>query len=69
MEWIDVELDYPCLDRILCYGDNQVFIYESVETQFGTFYNSTDWRHAEIQNMPKWTHWMPLPEPPKELND
>lgn len=66
MEWIDREINFPDADRILCYGDSQIFICELMETKWGNSYNSTDWGHGEFQNSPEWTHWMPLPQPPKE---
>lgn len=38
-------------------------------SRWGNFYRSTDWRHDEIHKQPEWTHWMPLPEPPKEISN
>lgn len=65
MEWIDIEIDYPNIDKILCYGKGQIFICELVESSLGNFYQSINWEHGEYQNSPEVTHWMPLPKPPE----
>lgn len=67
MEWINIEVQFPDCDRILCYGDGRVFICELIESKWGHFYHSTDWGHGEFQNQPEWTHWMPLPAPPSPI--
>lgn len=66
MEWIDREINFPDCDRILCCHDKQVFICELVESKWGHFYHSTDCTHGKFNNMPEWTHWMPLPEAYKQ---
>ncbi len=66
-EWINREIQFPDIDRILCTGSNQVFICEMMKTKFGNFYCSTNSGHVEFQDMPEWTHWMPLPNPPEEI--
>lgn len=68
MNWIDREVDLPTSDKILVYADKEVFICKLFESKWGNFYYSTDWYHEEYQNMPDWTHWMPLPNPPIKEN-
>lgn len=68
MEWIDREIEFPECDKILCYANGDIFISALLETKWGNHYFSTDWNHNEHQNIlecTQWTHWMPLPEPPK----
>lgn len=62
--WIYREVEFPDYDQILCYGSGQIFICQLVESKWGNFYHSTDWGHGEFQDMPEWTHWMPLPTAP-----
>lgn len=62
MQWVDREVDFPDCDEILCCAGDKVFICELIESKWGNFYRSTDWGHGEFQNMPEWTHWMPLPK-------
>lgn len=69
MSWINRESQFPDDDKILCYAKGQIFISELMESKWGNRYYSTDWNHREYQNEPEWTHWMPLPEPPKEIDD
>lgn len=57
MQWIDREVEFPDLDRILCYAEGKVFICELIESKWGNFYHSTDWGHCEFQDTPEWTHW------------
>ena len=64
MEWIDRDEQFPEEEKILVSDGNIVFICELVESKWGNFYHSTDWAHGEFQNMPEWTHWMPLPKLP-----
>jgi len=67
MEWIDREVQFPDIDEILVYGSGCVFICSLQETKWGNRYCSTDHGHAECtRDQPEWTHWMPLPKPPKE---
>lgn len=65
MEWIDREVNFPDIDTILCYAEGQQFICELSETKWGNRYYSTDSGHISFQDMPEWTHWMPLPEAPR----
>lgn len=62
MKWIDREVNFPDVDFILCYGEEQIFICEMIKTKWGNGYCSTELRHEK--HMPEWTHWMPLPDPP-----
>jgi uncharacterized protein DUF551 len=64
MKWIDREVDFPDADRILCCSGDKIFICELIESKRGNHYYSTDSHHIEFQDMPEWTHWMPLPSPP-----
>lgn len=64
--WIDRQLEFPDVDRILCSAGDEIFICEFIESKWGNGYRSTDWSHIVNQNAPAWTHWMPLPDPPKE---
>lgn len=66
MQWIDREVEFPDADKILCCAGNEVFICELIESKWGNGYYSTDTGHIEFQNMPEWTHWMPLPKPIEE---
>lgn len=65
MEWIDRKVNFPDCDKILCCYGNKVFICELLESKWGNVYDSTDRSHGEFQDMPNWTHWMPLPRPPE----
>lgn len=69
MEWIDREVDFPDCDHILCCAGKKVFICDLIESKWGNFYHSTDLGHGEFQDMPEWTHWMPLPKPAKEWKE
>lgn len=66
MMWIDREIDFPNADRILCYGEGQVFICELIETKWGNHYSCTECGHGDSNKEPEWTHWMPLPAPPQK---
>lgn len=65
VKWIDVEVEFPDCDKIICYGDGKIFICEWIESKWGNFYYPTDCTKEEAKNIPDWTHWMPLPELPK----
>ena len=68
MEWIDVEVEFPDCDKIICYRDGKIFICKFIESKWGNFYYPTDCDHIDLQELQErseWTHWMPLPEPPK----
>ena len=58
MEWIDREVQFPDCERILCYGDGEVFISELVESKRGNYYC------AICDRMPEWTHWIAIPNLP-----
>ncbi len=64
--WIDREIEFPDLEFILCYERGTVFICRLVESKWGNYYQSTDWRHDEYDYMPDWSHWMPLPKAPDQ---
>jgi hypothetical protein len=62
MEWISVKErlpkesgDYLITDTGTCFVS-----YFDVEEQKWEFFGVEFWKHEEV------THWMPLPEPPKE---
>jgi len=65
MEWIDREVCFPDIDRILCFTGKHVFICELFESKWGNFYHPTDRGHVELQDTLEWTHWIPLPVVPK----
>ena len=66
IKWISVKDGVPEFEqKVLCFGNNQIFI--GYASQFGgTFYwCSTDYDHIEfVQEKEPITHWMPLPDPP-----
>lgn len=65
MEWIDKEVEFPNLDKILCYSPEKIFICELLETKWGNHYLSTETEYENGFKQLEWTHWMPLPKPPE----
>jgi hypothetical protein len=57
--WNDTKIRFPLCDRILCYGDGQVFIGE----QKALRYISTDYRHQVDSEQPDIEQWIILPMP------
>lgn len=66
--WIDRNVQFPDAEKIFCCSGNEVFICELIESKLGNYYYSTDTKHIALQNMPEWTYWMPLPQPPNDCN-
>lgn len=64
--WVDREIEFPNTGLILCYDGKAVFICQLVKSKWGNHYRSTDWGHNESDDPREWTHWMPLPEPPRK---
>jgi hypothetical protein len=65
MEWISVKDRLPEKDfKVLCFYSNQyidVLEYWYDEKEIPVFFN------PPLHSVNDVTHWMPLPEPPKEL--
>jgi hypothetical protein len=61
MEWIDREVEFPECDQILVTDGQEVSIYEWIDNELG--YRGQFPTYVESD----WTHWMPLPELPKEV--
>lgn len=60
MEWISVKDKLPLLyDRVLC-------LYETGTMEVSFRVSKKGFCYEEFKTTGKVTHWMPLPEPPKE---
>jgi len=64
MEWIDREIEFPDDEKILCFGDGEIFICTLVESKWGHHYRKSDYLEKDYEKLPDWTHWMPLPLDP-----
>ena len=70
-EWISVENELPQADfMVLVCVDDDVYtdIYREGVND-GEYYFDTEYIGIEMVIIPKITHWMPLPEPPEQVND
>jgi hypothetical protein len=68
-EWVSVKERLPVANqRVFVACDNDVVVV--AEISHGIFVGSTRWifeaNHHSRHYEPEVTHWMPLPEPPKE---
>jgi uncharacterized protein DUF551 len=61
MKWIDREVEFPDVDRILCCWGDEIFVCVLIEGKWGRAY----WCYESV-SFPDWTHWMPLPTPPHQ---
>lgn len=75
MEWISVKDELPRFDEnVLVYHEwiGQSKTYKEVEIAFvssittGADYKNVDWQTVSERRSIEPTHWMPLPEPPKQ---
>lgn len=65
MEWISVKIRLPELDRdVLVYHQNVQHVGYYAEHEGDYYWYSFDTGILEDEREP--THWMPLPEPPKQ---
>ena len=72
--WISVEEDLPCNHEELIHFDltNNVLVIDDKQNIFIAFmkkYKDNEWIWDSTNNfvfLPLITHWMPIPEPPKE---
>lgn len=67
-EWISVKDELPKPEsEVICTGTNgKIFICEYTSAGFGCSFLSTDWYHGKYGQQPEITHWMPLPDAPKD---
>lgn len=62
--WIPVTEQLPIRgDRVICFGDNGINIVDFV---CGDKWCALPWFYLDGEQETGVTHWMPLPEPPKE---
>lgn len=64
MEWISVKKRVPKLDDVYRMSE-LVLVTDGENIRIG-YYAKLEWKEFPINRIMDVTHWMPLPEPPKE---
>lgn len=65
MQWISVKSRLPkCGERVIATDGS--FVGEAYRTSANSWYRATGYAWRNMSGARVVTHWMPLPEPPKE---